>query len=210
MANYKRYKNVHIGENSLIEDDVIIGIPPQGKLDGELKTLIGKNSHIRAGTYIYAGNVIGDDFQTGNKANIRELNKIGNNVSIGTLSVVEHDVIIEDDVRIHTQAFIPEFTILKRASWVGPNAVLTNAMHPKCPGAKSCLKGPILEEDAKIGANATILPGLVIGKNSLVAAGSVVTKDVPPESVVAGNPSRLIKKISALKCYNNKRDGPYI
>ncbi len=63
---------------------------------------------------------------------------------------------------------------------------------------KKELKGPIIEENAKIGANATILPGITIGKNSIVGAGSVVTKDVPPNCVVAGNPAKVINKIDNL------------
>ena len=123
------------------------------------------------------------------------MNTIGNNVSIGTLSVVEHHIIIEDDVRIHTQAFIPEYSVLKKNCWIGPNVAMANAKFPKHPEAKKGLLGPTIEENAKIGANATIMPGLTIGKNSLVGAGSVVTKDVPEGIVVAGNPAQILKTI---------------
>ena len=61
---------------------------------------------------------------------IRENNVIGNSVSIGSHTVIEHDVIVEDNVRIHSQAFIPEYSILKKCSWIGPNSVLTNAKYP--------------------------------------------------------------------------------
>jgi len=188
------YPDVVLGDNVVVEDFCIIGAPFRGQ-DGE-KTVIGNNAVIRSHTVIYGGNTIGEGFQTGNKANIRELNRIGNDVSIGTLSVVEHRVVIEDGVRIHTQAFVPEFTFLGRNCWIGPNVVITNAKYPKSPNAKKELKGPVIEENAKIGANATILPGMKIGKNSLVGAGSVVTKDVGENDVVAGNPAAFIKKIT--------------
>ena len=196
---YKIYKNVFIGEGTVIEDSVMIGIPPKGRKDGELKTIIGKDCVIRAGTYIYAGNKIGDNAQTGNKANIRENNIIGNNVSIGTLSVVEHSVVIEDDVRIHTQVFIPEFTTLKKGCWIGPNVVVTNARYPLSQDVKTSLKGPTIEEGAMIGANSTLLPGITVGKHALVGAGSVVTKDVVSCSIVAGNPAKFIRKITELQ-----------
>lgn len=192
------YKNVILGENVTIEDNCIVGIPPRGHADGELKTVIGDNSHIRAGTIIYAGNQIGKNFQTGNKANIRELNEIGDNVSVGTLSVVEHHVKIEDGVRIHTQVFVPEYTTLKKNSWLGPNVVCTNAMYPKSPTVKDNLVGPLIEEDAIVGANSTLLPGVQIGKNAVVGAGSVVTKNVEENTVVCGNPAKLLKKKSEL------------
>jgi len=191
----KIYQNVILGKNVVIEDFCVIGIPPGGKSDGELETIIGDNAVIRAHTIIYAGNVIGNDFQTGNKANVRELNTIGNNVSIGTLSVVEHHVQIEDNVRIHTQVFIPEYSILRRESWLGPNVVLTNAKYPQSKNVKNELSGPEIGAKAKIGANSTLLPGVVIGEGALVGAGSVVTKNVDPSAVVAGNPAKFLKGI---------------
>ncbi|XDD51537.1 hypothetical protein AB3N59_07320 [Leptospira sp. WS92.C1] len=94
------HPNVRFGENVTIEDYCIIGSPFSG-YNGQI-TIIGSNAIIRSHTVIYAGNIIGDNFSTGNKANIREQNTIGNNVSIGTLTVVEHHVKIVDSVRIHS------------------------------------------------------------------------------------------------------------
>lgn len=189
----KIYKNVTLGKNVIIEDFCIIGVPPRGKFDGELETIIGDNSVIRSHTVIYAGNKIGNNFQTGNKANIRELNSIGNNVSIGTMSVVEHHVTIEDYVRIHTQVFIPEYSTLKEKCWIGPNVVFTNAKYPAREDTKDNLIGPTIENGAVVGANSTLLPGVNVGKNSIIGAGSVVTKNVLEFATVAGNPARKIK-----------------
>ena len=133
------YDNVTLGTNVVIEDFCLIGIPP--KNDQMRETCIGDNALIRSGTIIYAGNIIGNDFQTGNKANIRECNTIGRHVSIGTLSVIEHHVSIHDNVRIHSQAFIPEYSLLKENSWVGPHVVLTNAKFPLTAETKNTLKG---------------------------------------------------------------------
>lgn len=191
----KIYPNVRIGKDAVVEDYCIIGAPYKGSLPGEL-TIIGDHAVIRTHTVIYSGNRIGDNFQTGNKTNIRELNTIGNNVSVGSLSVIEHHVIVEDDVRIHSQAFIPEYSVLKKRCWIGPNVVLTNALYPLSPGVKDTLRGPVIEESAKIGANATVLPGVIVGRNSLVGAGSVVTNNVEEDSIVAGNPARFIRKIN--------------
>lgn len=183
------YPNVRLGENVVIEDYCIIGNENSNK-----QTIIGDNALIRAGTIIYSGNIIGNDFQTGNKANIREDNEIGNNVSIGTLSVIEHHVKIMDNVRIHSQAFIPEFTILHNEVWIGPNVVITNAKYPKHIDAKNYLKGATILKNAKIGANCTILPAVEIGENSLIGAGSVVTKNIPGNSLAVGNPAHVIKE----------------
>ena len=187
------YPGVTLGKNAVIEDFCIIGAPFGGQ-QGQ-PTVIGDDAVIRSHTVIYAGNVIGSHFQTGNKANIRELNKIGNNVSIGTLSVIEHHVHIEDDVRIHSQVFVPEYSILKRGAWLGPQVTLTNAKFPKHPDAKKELRGVVIGENAKIGANATILPGVSLGSDSLIGAGSVVTKDVKPGEIVKGSPAVGFRQI---------------
>lgn len=189
----KIYPRVKLGENVVIEDFCVIGAPFKGQINEE--TIIGDNAVIRSHTVIYAGNKIGANFQTGNKANIREMNSIGDNVSIGALSVLEHHIVVEDEVRIHSQAFIPEYSVLKRKCWIGPNVVLTNAKYPRSPNVKENLQGAIIEESAKIGANATILPGVVIGKNALIGAGSVVTENVKENHIVAGNPAKFIREI---------------
>lgn len=192
------YKNVVFGENSSVEDFCIVGAPPRGAKDGDLQTTFGDGAVLRSHTVVYAGNVIGRNFQTGNKVNIRELNEIGDNVSVGTLSVVEHHVKIANNVRIHTQVFVPEFSVLEEGCWLGPNVVLTNAKYPLSPNVKDQLVGPVVRRGAKIGANSTLLPGVVIGENALVGAGSVVVKDVPDGAVVVGNPARVIGHIKDL------------
>lgn len=198
MTTYKLYDNVALGNGWTVEDFCIIGAPPRGAKDGELQTSIAENATIRSHTVIYAGNTIGKNFQTGNKVNIRELNHIGDDVSVGTLSVIEHHVTIGNRVRIHTQAFIPEYSVLEDGCWIGPNVVLTNAKYPLSPNAKNELAGVVIRKRAKIGANVTILPGVTIGEDALVGAGAVVIKDVMPGSVVVGNPARVVRHISEL------------
>lgn len=195
---HKVYPNVTLGKNVTIEDFVIIGVPPRGTRPGELPTVIGDGSIVRSHTVIYAGNRIGKNFQTGHHVMIREENAIGDNVSVGTASVIEHHVRIGNGVRIHSQAFIPELTTLEDGVWIGPNAVITNALYPLSKNVKEDLKGPLIKKNAKIGANATLLPAITVGENALVGAGAVVTKDVPPGKVVAGNPAEVINDVSNL------------
>lgn len=193
------HPNVQLSDDCVVEDYAVIGAPPQGKESGELKTVIGRGAIIRSHVVIYAGNVIGENFHAGNKANIRELNIIGDNVSVGTLSVIEHHTKIGNRVRIHTQAFVPELTILEDDCWIGPNVVITNVKYPesKLPKAER-FEGVVVRRGAKIGANATILPGIEIGEGAIVGAGSVVTKIVPSEVVVVGNPARNIGTVNKL------------
>ncbi|MBL7075312.1 transferase [candidate division KSB1 bacterium] len=207
--NYIIYPGVEIGENPSIGEYVILGQPPRGKRSGEMDTQIGAQAIIRSHTVIYAGNRIGDYFQTGHGVMVREENEIGHHVSIGTGSVVEHHVKIGHNVRIHSQAFVPEYSVLEDKCWIGPNVVLINALHPLCPKAKECLKGPTIKAGAKIGANATLLPDIEIGENALVGAGSVVVDDVPARAVVAGNPAKFIKTVDDLDCPYGLCEKPY-
>ena len=194
------HPNVHLGDGCVVGDFVIIGEPPRGAQSGELPTVIGPGAIIRSHTVIYAGNTIGARFQAGHNALLRESNAVGDDVSVGSHSVVEHHVSIDDRARIHSMAFVPEFSTLGQGCWVGPRAVLTNTPHPLCPDVSDCIVGPTLRQGAKIGANATLLPGVVVGEDALVGAGAVVTKDVPAGAVVVGNPATVIKYIGDLVC----------
>jgi acetyltransferase-like isoleucine patch superfamily enzyme len=187
------HPNVILADDVVVEDYCVIGLPFKGMQDEQ--TVIGEGAIIRAGSYIYAGNRIGRYFQTGNKANIREMNTIGDNVSVGTLSVIEHHVAVHDGVRIHTQVFVPEYSILEANCWLGPNVVLTNARYPKHPDVKDELKGAHIKQNAKIGANSTLLPGIKIGCDSLIGAGSVVTKNVADGVIVVGSPAQVLRDV---------------
>ncbi len=206
----KIYPNVEIGEGSIIHEFCVIGIPPRGKREGELRTVIGKNAIVRPFTTIYAGNTVGENLQTGQGASIRENNLIGDNVSIGTGSALEFDNRIGNNVRIHSLCFL-EMTTIGDWVFVGPNVVFTDDPHPmNCPRYKECLGGVKVEEFARIGASCTLLPGVTVGRNSLVGAGSVVTKDVPEDTVVAGCPARVLKSIEELKCPPGFFERPYL
>ena len=195
------YPGVQLGLGSTVGEFALVGVLLRGRKPGEVETRIGDGATIRSHAVIYAGNVIGNNFQTGHGVMIREFNEIGNDVSIGTHSVVEHHVKLGNGVRVHSNAFIPEYSIIEDGAWIGPNVVFTNALYPLSPNAKATLKGPHIMEGAKIGANATLLSGVVVGRNAIVGAGSVVVKDVPAGKVVVGNPARVIKDVSEISAY---------
>ena len=195
----KIYKNVKIGNNVQIGDFVIIGLPPQGKEDGELPTVMGDNAVIRSHTVIYAGNTIGNNFQTGHHALIRENNKIGNNVSVGSYSHIAFDCLVEDNVRIHTAAFVFEKSILRKGCWLGPGVMLANAKYPLSRRAKEFITGCEIGEKAKLGMSCVLAPGVKVGKNALVGLGAIVTKDVPENAVVIGFPAKVVGNVKDLK-----------
>lgn len=199
--NTNIFTNVFFADEPTLGEFVIVGEPARGMSAGQVETRIGARAVIRSHTVIYAGNVIGDDFQTGHGVLVREENYIGDNVSIGSHSVVEHHVRIGNDVRLHSNVFVPEFSILEDGCWLGPHVVITNARYPQAPNVKEKLKGAHIKRGAKIGANATLLPGVVIGEDALVGAGAVVTQDVADGAVVVGNPAHVVNRVDAIPDY---------
>ncbi|NNF06841.1 MAG: N-acetyltransferase [Candidatus Eisenbacteria bacterium] len=122
--------------------------------------------------------------------------------------MLEHGNRIGNGARIHSGCFL-ELVTLGDHVFLGPNVVFTDDPHPPCPKYEECKKGAILEDYVKVGANATILPGVRIGARSLIGAGSVVTQDIPPGVVAAGNPARVVRNIDELTCWPGHYDHPY-
>lgn len=188
MIEYGR--NV-VGEHARIFEPVTLGFPSWDNMTKKdyVGTTIGKNAVIRSGAVFYCDVVIGDDFQTGHNVIIREKTTIGNRVAVGTNTVIEGHTLIGSDVSLQSMVFIPTNTKIGDHVFIGPNAVLTNDRYP--PSRIGSLKGPVIKNHAAIGANTTILPGVCIGERALVAAGSIVTRDVPDHMLAIGTPARI-------------------
>ena len=203
------HPNVSIGEGTYVHEGAIVGEAPRGKQPGELKTVIGAGGVIRSGTVIYAGTVIGDRFNSGHGALVREDNVIGDDCSVGTNAVLEAGNRIGSGTRIHSGCFLEHVTLGARV-FLGPHVVFTDDPHPMCPRYLDCVLGATVEDDVSIGANVTLLPGIRIGAGSLIGAGSVVTKSVEAGIVVAGNPAVRVKDVDQLVCFKGYFERPYV
>lgn len=207
MNNGAVFPNVRLGKHCRIDIGVILGFS-EGT-NSKIVTKIGKNSIFRPYSIVYTGVSIGDNFQTGPNVLIRENNIIGNEVVVWHSSTLNPGNIIGDGCRIHAGCFLEEVTLGKQV-FLGPNVVFTDDPHPKSPPFKTCMKGATIEEGVAIGGNVTILPHVRIGKHSVIGAGSVVTKDVPPYEIWVGSPAKFLKKIKDLSCdKKGKRHYPY-
>ena len=157
--------------------------------------------------------IIGKGTKIWHWSHISDKVKIGNNCTIGQNVFVGKNVKIFSNVKIQNNVSVFEGVTLKKNVFCGPSVVFTNVKYPrsnyKTPSKK--FSKTIVNENATIGANSTIICGLEIGKYSFIGAGSVVTKNVKEFSVVIGNPAKIIgwickcgKKISKKKNKNNK------
>ena len=199
-------KEVTLGKNGRIDEGVLIGYLPSRKIKDH-RTVIGDNPVIRCGSVIYAGVIIGRELETGHNVVIREENVIGDNLRIWTNSVIDFGCVIGNNVRIHCNVYVPQFTTIEDDVFIAPGVAIANDLHPICT---KCMKGPAIKKGARIGINATLLPRITIGEFSLIGAGSVVTRDVPPRAVVAGNPAKVICKTDVLKCRLKLVEKPYV
>lgn len=117
---------------------------------------------------------------------------IGDDVSIGSFTEIRAGVTIGAGCRIQAHVFIPEGITIGKNVFIGPSVVFTNDKYPSIK-QEFVPEKTYIEDDVAIGAGAVILPGIRIGKGALIGAGAVVVKNVPSNTVVAGNPARVLK-----------------
>ena len=131
---------------------------------------------------------IGDNVKIWHFAYVGDNTEIGDNVKIGSLSHVDYDVKIGSNTMIEGLVYIPPLSRIGKNVFIGPSVSLTNDPFP--PSGK--LIGVTIKDKAIIGSRAVIKAGVIIGENSVVAMGAVVTKDVPPDTVVGGVPAKVM------------------
>lgn len=196
--NISLWDNVVIRSGALIGDNVIVGYrdakPGQGLPVEPVVTEIGEDARIRSGTVIYAGTKIGRDSMVGHNSVIRENTVIGHDTYVGSLTAIEGDTSIGDYVGIHTQCHITKFCDIGDYTFIAPLFVGANdqAMSHRRRTHGMHLLGFITEKYVRIAVGVTVLPGVHFGEGCVVAAGSVVTKDVPSYKVVMGIPARVV------------------
>jgi acetyltransferase-like isoleucine patch superfamily enzyme len=117
--------------------------------------------------------------------------RIGKGCKIAAYVEIQRDVVVGDRCKIEAFAFIPSGVTIEDEVFVGPHACFINDRTPKAVGEWS-VTPTVVKKGASIGANATIICGVTVGEGALVGAGAVVTKDVPPNAKVAGNPAKII------------------
>lgn len=192
-------KGTIIGNNVHINDGSILGRSPSAskkmarKPTSKLSPLIiGDDINIGCNCVIYRGTKIADGVLVADLASIREHVSIGQNTIIGRVATVENNTSIGENVTVQTNSYVTADMIIEDNVFIGPCFVSSNDKYMGRGNYDH--KGPILKKDAKIGANATLLPGITIGESAVVGAGAVITKDISKSKVVVGNPARELNR----------------
>ena len=190
-----------IGVGTILGENVIVGYPVRTSVKSlDLKKTpvieeydsvsrgaeVGDDCIIRSGTIIYETAKLANNVETGHNVLIREGSEVGEGSRIGSSTKLDGSVIVGRNVSIQSNAYLPHLTRVGDNVFIAPNVCFTNDPYPQ----SGRMIGVIVEDDAIICANATILAGVRIGRGAVVGAGAVVTRDVPEETVVIGNPAR--------------------
>lgn len=179
------HADVELGDGCIIESHCIIGYPTP--LADGLPLRIGPGALIRSHSVMYAGATIQERLSTGHHVVIREKSQVGRRCQIGSYTELQGDLEFGDYSRTQSSVFIPKHTHIGMAVWLLPRVTLTNDPHP--PSDPGDL-GVRIEDYAVLAAGSTVLPGITIGTRALVAASSLVTHDVEPDTIVAGVPAK--------------------
>ena len=201
-----------IGDHVRIDDNCVIGkLPMKAAMSAITQDQllppcqVGDHCLIGALTVIYRGCQLGSHVMVADLASIREEVEIGNYTIIGRGVTVENKVRIGQRCKIETEAYVTALSEIEDSCFVAPEVSFTNDNFlGRTKERFRFHKGATLKRGARIGANATVLPGVCLGADSLVAAGSVVTHDVPGGKIVCGVPARELRDVPAAQLLENQ------
>jgi acetyltransferase-like isoleucine patch superfamily enzyme len=190
-------EGVRVLENAVVGKQPSLGSKSTAKRDPLPPTTIGDGTVISTGAIVFAGSSIGAGCIVGDQSCIRERVTMADDCILGRGSLIENDTTVGAGTRIQAEAYITAYSTLEEDVFIAPCVVTTNDnFMGRTEKRKSLMKGPTIRRGARVGGGAILLPGIEIGEEAFVAAGAVVTKDVPPRKLVVGSPARVLRDVN--------------
>lgn len=190
-----------IGSGCVIEDGAVLGKRPRLRPGSSAARehsgmlTIADGATICAGAVVYASAWVGPRVIVGDQAQVRERAVIGAGTVVGRGSSIDFDVVVGERVLIQTGVYVTAGTVVEDDVFIGPGVNTTNddtmGRHPR----GKALAGPVLRRACRIGGGVVLTPGVEIGAEAFVAAGAVVTRDVPARAVAMGVPARCVREV---------------
>ena len=201
--NVTIYPGVRVGDNVYIEAGAVLGRQPRPAKTSTLHITqrlapleVGAGTIVGAGAVLYAGSVIGLNCLLGDTAIVREGCKISDFVIIGSGTVVENSVTIRIKTKIQSCSYITAYTSIGENCFIAPMVTTTNDnFMGRTKERFRHIKGAQIQNGARVGGSSILLPGVIIGEESFIAAGSVVTKDTEPGKMYKGIPAREFRSV---------------
>ena len=211
----KIHENVSIGAFCIIHDNVEIfsgtsigsysEIGIETERANEKYLTIGENSVIRSHASIYIGSKIGSHFHTGHYVTVRENSDIGHHFQIGSRGDIQGDCSIGNYTKLHADVHVGKESKIGSYVWMFPEVLLTNDPTPP----SETLFGVTVEDFVVLAAKVLVLPGVTIGKDAVVSAGSVIKQNVPAGKLISGIPARIICNAEILRMHGNPKERAY-
>lgn len=200
-ANVVIHPNTVLGEGCEIQDGAVLGKPPKlarhsaaaGAAVGAL--VLGEGVVVCAGAIVFAAARIGAGAILGDQSYVRERASVGKGSVIGRGSAVDNDVTIGDRVRVQTSVYLTAFSVVEDDVFIGPGVTTTNDSTMSRHPPEFEMRGALLRRACRVGGGVVLCPGVEVGEEAFIAAGAVVTKDVPRRAVVMGVPGRVVREV---------------
>ena len=190
-----------VGDGCEIQDAAVLGKSPKLARSSTASTgaleplVVGAGSVICCQAIVFAGTRLAGGVIVGDQAFVRERVTIGASSVVGRGSTVENDTSIGARVRIQTQVYITAYMTIEDDVFVGPGVTTTNDDTMSRHSRDYALAGPVMRRACRVGGGVTLCPGVEIGEEAFIAAGALVTRDIPPRAVAMGVPARVVRGV---------------
>jgi acetyltransferase-like isoleucine patch superfamily enzyme len=188
---------VRVLEHAVVGKQPVLSARSTARRDPLPPTEIGDGAVISTGAIVFAGTTIGPRSIVGDQACVRERCGIDEDVVVGRGSLVENDTTVGARTKIQAEAYVTAYSTIEADVFIAPCVVTTNDnFMGRTEGRHELVKGPTIRRGARVGGGAVLCPGVEIGEEAFIAAGAVVTKDVPPRMVMMGAPARVVRSVA--------------